>query len=117
VKLALIFESPSECQVAASGDISHKSHDFTEPLRKLVGSLGSRRIHLNLESATSIDSSGIRWLLLCRQSIRQARGELVLHSAPPCIVAPLHLLQLLSTFKTSQAPSAAHRPSLDEDQT
>ena len=109
VKLTLNSDSLHECQVAASGDVSHKLHEFNEPLRQLLGTLGSKRILLNLESATSIDSSGIRWLLMCRHAIRQARGELVLHSIPPCVAAPLRLLNLLPIFSTAESLKAALR--------
>ena len=107
MKLTLTSDSSGESHVSAVGDVRHVSHDSADPLRRLLGSLRSRRVLLNLESATSIDSSGIRWLLMCRQAIQQARGELVLHSVPPCIATPLRLLNLLPLFSTAEDLKAA----------
>ena len=53
------------------------------------------------EAVTSIDSSGIQWLLKCRQAVHQARGQLVLQSIPPCVAAPLRLLGLLPALTTA----------------
>ena len=54
----------------------------------------SRRILLNLERTTFIDTSGIAWLLSCHKRCLQAGGRFVLHSAPPLIDQTLRVLRM-----------------------
>lgn len=101
MKLTQSSNLPGECVVVCAGPMTYRSHDFSEPLGRLVGAFGSRRILLDLAATTAIDSSGIRWLLLCRRAIHASGGELILCSAPPCVVTSLGLLNLLTQFVTA----------------
>jgi len=87
------------CQVDVCGPISQRGSTLTEPLRNLVGSFTGRRILLDLRRASSIDSSGIGWLLECRRRCLQSRGELVLLAAPPSILRSLRFLNVSKLFK------------------
>ena len=83
-------------RVACEGIIRHTDFDrINEPLRTLLGPfIFSRKVLLNLEGATSIDSSGISWLLICNKHFQEAEGRLILHSVPPMILQVMEMVRL-----------------------
>ncbi|MCA9102995.1 MAG: STAS domain-containing protein [Planctomycetales bacterium] len=114
MKLTLISDAVGECQIATAGNVTHHPHEFSDPLRQLLGARLSRLVLLDLAAVTSIDSSGIRWLLTTRQAIHQAHGRLVLRSVPPCVIAALRLLNLWSLFTTADDLGSARNPTPKE---
>jgi anti-anti-sigma factor len=53
-----------------------------------------RRILLDLENTSYIDSAGVGWLVKFHKLCQQSGGLLVLHSLPPAILAILRLLHM-----------------------
>lgn len=100
----------SVCQVDVCGPISQRDSTLIEPLRNLVGSFSGRRILLDLRRATSVDSSGIGWLLACRRGCLESRGELVLLATPPAVIRALKLLNVSDLFKMVSSLKASSQP-------
>lgn len=94
MKLLLVSQSDGQCRVSASGDLRQTGREAAEPLRTLLGSLAGRRVALDLARVTSFDASGIAWLLNCRRTLEQSRGELVLLATPAALRRALALLGL-----------------------
>jgi anti-anti-sigma factor len=97
MNLTVISDDNSVVHVQCAGKISQEDFpDGTEPLEALLGSHGGfgRKVLLNLERATFIDSSGISWLLICHKHCLQQGGCLVVHSVPPLIDQVIQLVKL-----------------------
>jgi anti-anti-sigma factor len=97
MNLTVISDDNSVVHVQCAGKISQD--DFpngTEPLEGLLAGRGGfgRKVLLNLERATFIDSSGISWLLICHKHSLQQGGCLVVHSVPPLIDQVIQLVKL-----------------------
>jgi anti-anti-sigma factor len=54
----------------------------------------AKRVYLDLEAASFIDSAGIGWLVACHKRFVQNNGKLVLHSLPPMVEQVIQLLKL-----------------------
>jgi anti-anti-sigma regulatory factor len=79
-----------------------------EPLLKLLGpEVYSRKLLLNLEHASLLDTSGISWLLHCHEACRRAGGILVLYGIPLRVRYILQLLQMEHLFHTATDGAAA----------
>ena len=93
-------EAAGVCRIRAEGEI----RSVVEPrdLRYIEEILGPRcyrrKILLDLEDAPHIDSSGVSWLVNFHKSSQTAGGMLVLHSAPPAVMAVLKLLGMHQYF-------------------
>jgi anti-anti-sigma factor len=74
-------------RVAVRGDVSQA--DFVpadEPLTRQLGEDDCRgTVLVDLSGVTTLDSSGVGWLLLCQKKVRTAGGRLVLHSLSPFV--------------------------------
>ncbi len=79
-----------------------------DPLLPFLGEARySRRILLNLERATMLDTSGVTWLVCVHSSCKGAGGVLVLHSIPPRVAMVLKLLHLNDVLITAADAAAA----------
>lgn len=79
-----------------------------EPLLKLLGSeVYSRKLLVNLEQASLLDTSGISWLLHCHEACGRAGGILVLYAIPRRVRYILQLLQMEHLFHTAADVTAA----------
>jgi anti-anti-sigma regulatory factor len=79
-----------------------------EPLAKLLGpEVYSRKLLLNLEQASLLDTSGISWLIYCHESCIRAGGLLVLYAIPRRVRYVLQLLQMEHLFHTAADVTAA----------
>lgn len=90
---------PSEegiTQVRVSGDVIMA--DFMpaeEPLAKRLGADCYRDpLLMDLSGVSTLDSSGVRWLLICQKRFRLAGGTLVLHSLSPSVQFLFDLLKI-----------------------
>jgi anti-anti-sigma factor len=91
-----LLDEKGVVRVSCQGEISRLDPDpAREPLRALLGALVfGRKVLLNLEKATYIDSSGVSWLVVCHKHFVQAKGELILYAVPPLVFQVLELMRL-----------------------
>ena len=96
MELTLLPPDGELIRVACAGQIQqYLIPSAPHPLEKVLGpDCFNRRILLNLERTTFIDTSGIAWLLSCHKRCLQNGGRLVIHSAPPLIDQTLRVLRM-----------------------
>ena len=85
-----------------------------DPLLKLLGpEVYSRKLMLNMEHASLLDTSGISWLIHCHEACGRAGGILVLYAIPRRVRYILQLLQMEHLFHTAadvtDAQALAHK--------
>ncbi len=87
-------EAGGVCRIRAEGEIrSVEEPRDPRDLQELLGPACYRRkVLLDLQDAPHIDSSGVSWLVHIHKGCRAAGGMLILHSAPPAVLAVLRLL-------------------------
>lgn len=79
-----------------------------DPLLKLLGpEVYSRKLLLNLEHASLLDTSGISWLIHCHEACGRSGGILVLYAIPLRVRYMLQLLQMEHLFHTAADVTAA----------
>jgi anti-anti-sigma regulatory factor len=79
-----------------------------DPLLKLLGPEAySRKLLLNLEPASLLDTSGISWLIHCHEACDRAGGILVLYAIPLRVRYMLQLLRMEQLFHTATDVAAA----------
>jgi anti-anti-sigma regulatory factor len=79
-----------------------------DPLVKLLGpEVYRRRVLLNLEQASLLDTSGISWLIYSHEIFERTGGILVLYGIPRRARYILQLLQMESLFHTAFDLTAA----------
>jgi anti-anti-sigma factor len=83
-------------RVAVCGEV-HQT-DFLaadEPLSGHLGAEGYQAVVLvDLSGVTTLDSSGVGWLLLCQKRFRTAGGAFVLHSLSPFVLQLFDVLKM-----------------------
>jgi anti-anti-sigma regulatory factor len=80
----------------------------TDPFLKMLGpEVYSRKLLLNLEQASLLDTSGISWLIHCHETCSRAGGILVLYAIPRRVRYILQLLQMEHLFHTATDATAA----------
>jgi anti-anti-sigma factor len=91
-----ILDEKAIIRVACEGQISHDEFDpAKDPMRQVLGPLiFSRKVLLNLEKTTYINSSGISWLIICHKHFVQAKGQLILYSIPPMVFQVMQMVRL-----------------------
>ncbi len=96
MRLSLISDEGDVLHVACEGDIQQQ--DFRpgrDPIEDVIGPSGySRRVLLDMERTTYLESSGISWLLICHKHFVEAGGRLILHSVPPRVFRVLQIVHL-----------------------
>jgi anti-anti-sigma factor len=109
LRLFLVREEGDLVCVRCEGGISLP--DFQpgrDPLARLMGyGVYARKVLLDLERASYLDTSGITWLIRCHHHFEDVGGVLVLHSIPPRVRAVLALLHLERVFHTAADLPAA----------
>jgi hypothetical protein len=68
-----------------------------------------RRVLINLERVTWLDTWGIGWLMSCHKRFLKDGGRLVFHSVPPAIEPSLKLLRLDQILHIAADEAAARR--------
>ena len=103
-------------RVAVCGEVSQA--DFVpvdEPLARQLGEDDCRGLVLvDLSGVTTLDSSGVGWLLLCQKKVRTAGGMLVLHSLSPFVqqlfgVLKMHLVLTVVADESAAVELARRR--------
>lgn len=84
------------------------SPETPDPIEEALGTEAyTRKVLLDLNKATFIDSSGVSWLISRHNSFNENGGLLVIHSVPPVVQGVLDLLRLGSIFNLAQDETAA----------
>lgn len=96
MQLIVIADDKEVVRLQCAGEITQNDvQNRRDPVEALLGWGGySRKVLLNLDKTTYIDSSGISWLLTLHKHFNQAGGKLVLHSVPPAVRQVMQLLRI-----------------------
>ncbi len=79
-----------------------------EPLSGHLGTEGYQAVVLvDLSGVTTLDSSGVGWLLLCQKRFRTAGGAFVLHSLSPFVLQLFDVLKMHLVLTIANDESAA----------
>ncbi|MCI0464558.1 MAG: STAS domain-containing protein [Gemmataceae bacterium] len=109
MQLTLISQDSGLARLECEGQITQ--NDFEpgdDPMVSVLGSEGfSRKVLLNLEKTSYIDSSGISWLVICHKKFLQGGGRLILHTIPPMVNHVLQLLRLNSIMHIAADEASA----------
>ena len=108
MSLKVISNDGEVLKLQATGKIMHAQQaDEPDQLRLLTGANGyARKVLLNLEDVSFIDSSGIGWLLSSHKRFQKAGGMLVLHTVPEAIVLTLKVLRLDTVLSIADTEAA-----------
>jgi anti-anti-sigma factor len=109
MQLNLISEDSGVARLECEGQITQNDFDpGDDPMTSVLGMEGfARKVLLNLEKTSYIDSSGISWLVVCHKKFLQAGGRLILHTIPPMVNHVLQLLRLHSIMHIAADEAAA----------
>jgi anti-anti-sigma factor len=111
VQLKLVSDDGVVIRVACEGPINLLRQPSEEdPLASLLGQTGyQRKVLLDLERATYINSPGISWLVVSHKHFRRDGGELFIHSVPPMIDEVIQLMKLptIMSFAPDEASARA----------
>ena len=101
-------------RVSLSGPVTQRElAPMAEPLQDLLGpSAYGKRVMLDLNDVSYLDSSGVGWLLACHKRMRQAGGKLVLHSYSPIVSNVLRVLKLERVLDLAENDSAAEKSAM-----
>jgi anti-anti-sigma factor len=117
MNLNVISDDNNLVHVRCAGKISQDEFpNGADPLEALLGEHGGfgRKVLLNLEEATFIDSSGISWLLISHKHCLQQGGCLVVHSVPPLIDHVAQLVKLPRIMHFAKDAAGARAVALGE---
>ena len=79
-----------------------------EPLSRHLGAEGYHEVLLvDLSGVTTLDSSGVSWLLLCQKRFRAAGGDFVLPSLSPFVQQLFDVLKMHLVLTIAEDESAA----------
>jgi len=96
-------------RVAVRGEV-HQADFFMadEPLSGHLGTEGYQGVVLvDLSGVTTLDSSGVGWLLLCQKRFRTAGGAFVLHSLSAFVQQLFEVLKMHLVLTMADDESAA----------
>jgi anti-anti-sigma factor len=95
MNISLISDEGGVVRLRCGGEVKQDELRATNPIEDLLGPDGfARRVLLDLEKTSYIDSSGMGLLLVCDKRFREAGGKLVLHSLPPRVEQAIQFLRL-----------------------
>jgi anti-anti-sigma factor len=111
MRLTMVGDAQDICRLACEGDFTLEDlQGPSDPLEKILGPNGfGRKVLLNLERATYLDSCGVGRLIHWQHRFAEAGGMLVLHSIPTSILYVLKLLQMERVLKMAADEAAALR--------
>jgi anti-anti-sigma factor len=112
MQLTILSDDGTLLRLQAEGEISQQSFDDgSDPLGPLLAPIGgfARKVVINLDRTSLIDSSGISWLLITNKHFIDHGGRLVFHSVPPFIQQVLQVvrLTLIMNFVADEATARA----------
>ena len=110
MKLSLHSENGNSILLNLEGRVSQRDVELSDPILETIGENAySRHVLVDMSEVASLDSSGVNWLLMSQKKMRQAGGQLVLHSLSPIAMNVLKVLNLHTVLKLAETESAALR--------
>lgn len=110
MQLRVLDEKGGVVQLEASGDIRQEDVWQKDPLEAAGGpEIFKKRVVLGLMDTTSIDSSGIGWLLLSERRFREQGGRFILHSLPVIVSQVIDFLHVHTKLEIAADRQAAER--------
>jgi anti-anti-sigma factor len=96
-------------RVDCSGEISQIGlRPGDDPLAGVLPAGGyGRKVLMNLDKTTYIDSSGVSWLIMAHRRFAQAGGKLVIYAVPPLVLQVLQLLRMTTLLNIAPDEAAA----------
>jgi anti-anti-sigma factor len=116
MRLSKVENGSELVSLKCEGQVS--SNEFepgSDPLEKAVGpGCFTRRVIINLEKTSYLDSSGISWLIVSHKHFVRGGGLLVLHSVPPMVDHVFQLLKLPLVLNIAPNEGAARALALGD---
>lgn len=114
MKMTVAASEGELVRVALSGPVTQRELAPTaEPLLDLLGpSAYGKRVMIDLNDVSYLDSSGVGWLLACHKRMRQAGGKLVLHSYSPIVSNVFRVLKLERVLDLAENALAAEKTAM-----
>lgn len=110
MKLSLQSENGDSVLLRLEGRVSQRDVELSDPIVETLGEDAySRKVLVDMSEVASLDSSGVNWLLTSQKRMREAGGQLVLHSLSPISMNVLKVLNLHTLLKLADTESAALR--------
>ena len=110
MELRVLDESGGVIHVEVSGDIRQEDVWQRDPLDAAQGAeIFKKRVVLGLVETTSIDSSGIGWLLLSERRFQEQGGRFILHSLPAVVRQVIEFLHVHTRLEIAADREAAER--------
>jgi ABC-type transporter Mla MlaB component len=109
MNLTVVSDTPELVRLTCSGDISQTGlRPGTEPLVDLLGpGAYARRVIVNLEPSTFIDSGGVSMLIVWQKRFLRDGGRIVFYQIPPLIKQVLDLLNLRQVLNLASDEATA----------
>jgi anti-anti-sigma factor len=109
MKLTLVSDTPELIRVRCAGEISQRDlPPGSEPLVELLNpDVYSRRVLLNLEQSSYIDSGGVSLLIVWQRRFARDGGRMVLYNIPPLVQQVIDLLNLKAVLNLAADEQAA----------
>lgn len=110
MKLSLQSEVDGAARMRLEGRVSQRDLQLSDPFTDTLGDEAyGRNVALDMGDVLSLDSSGVNWLLISQKKMREAGGQLVLHSLSPISLNVLKVLNLHTVFQLAETEDAAVR--------
>jgi anti-anti-sigma factor len=111
MKMKLAGEDGNLVKVSVSGPVTQRElSPVDEPLGDLLGPHGyGKQVLLDLADVSYLDSSGVGWLLTCHKRVKQAGGNLIVHSFSPIVSNVLRVLKLEKVLQLAENAKAAEQ--------
>jgi anti-anti-sigma factor len=94
--------------VHCEGDINQIFFQLGNPLEKLLGCLTfTRKVILNLEKVSFLDSSGLSWLAVCHKHFKAQGGRMVLCAIPPRVFQVLQFCRMDQVLRITDDEASA----------
>src|SRR5262245_2037329 len=109
MQLTVISDDKEFVRLQCAGQVTQTEvQNRRDPVESLLGWDGyGRKVLLNMDKTTDIDSSGVSWLLVLHKHFAQAGGNLVLHTVPPAVNQVLQLLRMNLVLRIAPDEKAA----------
>ncbi|MBP88566.1 MAG: hypothetical protein CMJ64_17930 [Planctomycetaceae bacterium] len=110
MKLSLQSENGDSVLLNLEGRVSQRDVELSDPIVETLGEDAySRKVLVDMSEVALLDSSGVNWLLTSQKKMREAGGQLVLHSLSPISMNVLKVLNLHTLLELADTESAALR--------
>ncbi len=117
MKLTLRFNENTVVGLLCEGQITLAHlNPGVDQLEQAAGiGVYGRRVLVNLEKTSYIDSAGVGWLMSCHKRFRENGGRMVLYNIPPLVRQTLDLLKLNRIFALAADEALARQMALEEE--